>query len=173
MLFIISSYYIVITNSNIYKVRNHRKSMKNGLIRRIGAGLVGATALITANCASLNPGMRELEVQYREMDRVKRVLNVKNDLSLDRNLRNGYYATLSGGMDLRTIAGIMSGTIKVRKTEDGYKGEGIFSQYLQQEALDRACETADTNYDNIVTNKEARDSLLDTYRTATENWVNR
>lgn len=142
--------------------------MKNkGLMRKIGAGLVGATALITANCASINPNMRELNKYYANIDRVKKELDIKNDALLERNLRNGYYSTRYGGMDLRTIAGIIAGTIKVRKTENGYKGEGTFSQYLQQDFLDKVCEIADTDDNKIVTDREARDALLKAYKIAT------
>ena len=140
---------------------------KKNLLRKLGEIVVGATALITANCASFNQNTREFEEQYRYMEKVKKELNIKDDAFLDRNLRNGYFATFSGGMDLRTTAGIMAGTIKIKKTENGYKGDGMFSQYLQQDTLDKVCEIADKDRNKAITNEEARNVLLDAYRTST------
>lgn len=148
--------------------------MAKNLLTRVGKGVLalGIGTASLSGCATIK-GNIEFEMYQRELEKAKKELGINNIALLDRNLRNSYYASIWGGNDLRLAAGIAAGTIKVQKTENGYKGEGTFSQYSQQEILDQACELADRDRNKIITNKEAQDLLLAAYKTATERWVNR
>ena len=56
---------------------------------------------------------------------------------------------------LRIIAGIYSGTVKVRKVPGGFSANGSYSQAKHPEAFIRACRNADINNDKVVTRAEA------------------
>ncbi len=146
---------------------------KNNLIRRIGGMALLVTAL--AGCGSLpydfsmDPSAVKLEKQFEERERIMKILGIKDEGALDKYLMNGYHSTIFGGYDLRAAAGLTAGTMKYEGDKNKFRISGNFSQYLQQETLDRVCEDADINpRDKIITDKEARDALDKTIRTRTK-----
>lgn len=65
---------------------------------------------------------------------------------------------------LRSIAGIMSRTVQVRREEGvdeqgrhftGYAAEGSFSEFTFPEIMARTCEKADANKDGVITPEES------------------
>lgn len=89
-------------------------------------------------------------------------------INTNKSLHNGYTASsTSAEMDLRVIAGIASGTIKVKKIDNGYSAEGNFSQAMYPDVFNTACEIADRNGDKNITNAEAQTLLIKAYGVAT------
>lgn len=138
---------------------------KKSLLGRIGLPL--AFAGILGSCATVQDYV-ETEQYYKELERRKELLGVYNASDI-KDLRNGYYTNMTGQIDLIIVAGIATGDVKVERIPNGYKSEGTFSPYLNPEALQKACELADRNKDNIITSQESGDLILAAYEVATRN----
>lgn len=134
--------------------------MKKNLISKIGAGIAGLAMLVNVGCATI-PFMSPEEQMYGpERANAMKILRINDINLLDNTLRNDYYATIFDGMELRTVASIMAGTMKVKKTKNGYIAGGkTIYQFAQQNYLDEACEQADTNHDHVITSAETENLL--------------
>ncbi len=78
---------------------------------------------------------------------------------------DGYVMKEAIQIDLMSIAGVYSGTVKV--TSDGkghFSAKGRYFPLDHPEAMERALREADTNGDRIITFKEAEELLLRVYK---------
>ncbi len=71
-------------------------------------------------------------------------------------LGNGYVGDFAAEQELTIAAGILSGDVKVTRTERGYTTNGQFSRYQNQVGFDDVCRRADVNGDKVITLQEAR-----------------
>ncbi len=167
---------IIFFSIGVFGMFIHAK--KSGLIKKIGAGLVGAAALASASCATIaDPSYREFVERSvgKGMVKAMRALGVKRAEDMDLGMKNEFYANLAAARKLRTAAGIRDGTIEVTgETEKGgYELEGDFVQYSQQEAFDEVCEEADTDNNHYITDQEARKIVSYYDKSAIQKWINR
>jgi len=84
-----------------------------------------------------------------------------------KNLPNGYKSSEGIEMEIREIAGIYSGGIKVKKKEKDnsikYVSHGVYSQLEDPESYERVLENADSNKDKIITREEIKDLKFKVY----------
>ena len=67
----------------------------------------------------------------------------------------------STGMNLRTIAGILQETIKVKGNDGNYILEGSYSEFLHPEAYEKAMKRSDYNGDGAIIRQESERSLIE------------
>ena len=84
---------------------------------------------------------------------------VKQSPRFFRKDRSGYWVDRFAKPSLNVAAGLITGTVEINKTSNGYILQGFYSQFANPEAYRKAAELADVNGDGAVTVKEARDFL--------------
>ncbi|MFC1691064.1 hypothetical protein ACFL0W_02675 [Nanoarchaeota archaeon] len=93
---------------------------------------------------------------------VVKILGV-SDVSRIQFLSEGYKTSKSLDGDVRDLAGIYAGTVRVKKTETGYVTEGFYSELRHPDALLTVSNEADTNGDKIITRDEIRALTIKVY----------
>ena len=125
---------------------------------------IGATTL--AGCAGFHLDYKptyqtrtERRIKIREEKQTKKAMNVLhvNDPAQVRTSHEGYKVLRSERGDLRILAGIYAGTVKVRKTKDGYFIRGNYTEAQNPNAMQRVLREADKNKDKIITRQEISD----------------
>lgn len=111
-------------------------------------------------CAAKQSNVTNVSKEFATFEDARKKLGL--DTSQIRSI-NGYKISRFSDPRLRTIAGIYAGTVKVKKTDNGYMANGVYSQFENPEAMERACKEADINGDFVITNKELRDLELNVY----------
>ena len=145
--------------------------MKKNLLKKIGlplafAGVLAAASPAYGESSGNRAKLRELTNRIEREDEIAKELKVQPNRV--RSLRNGYFTNDTGFMDLGVIAGVLMGTIKVKKIENGYATEGNTPSLLMYpEVYAEICKKVDTNTNQVITDEESRNLKLRAYEFAT------
>lgn len=159
-----------------------------GLMKRIGAGAVGAVALASAGCASLgikvdslkfnesielptlNYYIKEAKQKAQKEEKKRKEEEIAKELGVSRgdliDLGNGYKTSPNGERNLMIIAGILDGSMEVEGFYDSeverlrVYGRPPSRLKVRKDVLDVICEKADYKKVNrIITEEESYDLL--------------
>jgi hypothetical protein len=92
-----------------------------------------------------------------KIDEIKKALGVTRAQHIQLNLPDGYITSTFEDLRLRTIAGVYSETVELRRIGDECLPKGSYNEVLHPDAMRKVLREADTNGDKLITKQESMD----------------